>query len=377
VNTPRWSATTKRVVVLMFALLGLYLLSRTVEIVRPFIWAAIVGYILQPLVAQLERRGLPRNLAALTVFLTVVAFIIGIVRFVVPLAFAEIRDLQGALPTLIQTAQRSVADVTDNTLLDQLDEAIFQRAIPELIQGAPRMAVPFAAAIGHFLLEFLVFLIGTFFFLRDIPKLGGWFRGFIPPSQRAEMIPLLGQVSALLGRYIRGQLMLVAIMASATTIGLTLFGLPYSFVLGILTGLLETIPIVGPITAGAIAVLVALGHPNAFGWPQLVYAAAIAALYTVLRHAEDYFVIPLLIGRIVRLHPALVIFSLLAGGTAFGLLGVLLAVPVAATVRLVLMYVGAKLRDEDPFPRLEEELAASEDGAAATHEASRPAGLRS
>ena len=358
--------TTKRLVVLVIALLGIYLLSRTVEIVRPFVWAAIVGYILQPVVARLERRGLPRNLAALVVFLTVVAFIIGVARFVVPLAFAEIRDLQRALPTLIQTAQRSVADVTDNTLFDQLDEAIFQRAIPELIQGAPRMAVPFAAAVGRFLLEFLVFLIGTFFFLRDIPKLGSWLHRFIPPSQHAEMIPLLGQVSALLSRYIRGQLILVTIMATATTISLTLFDLPYSFVLGILTGLLETIPIVGPITAGAIAVLVALGHPNVFGWPHVVYAAAIAALYTVLRHTEDYFVIPLLIGRIVRLHPALVIFSLLAGGTAFGLLGVLLAVPVAATARLVLIYVGAKLRDEDPFPRLEEELAASEDGGAAT-----------
>ena len=79
-------------------------------------------------------------------------------------------------------------------------------------------------------------------------------------------------------------------------------------------------------------------------------------MYTVLRHAEDYFVIPLVIGRIVRLHPAVVIFSLLTGGALYGLLGVLVAVPVAATIRLVLIYIGAKLRDEDPFPQLELEL---------------------
>ena len=81
-------------------------------------------------------------------------------------------------------------------------------------------------------------------------------------------------------------------------------------------------------------------------------------MYTILRHAEDYFVIPFVIGRIVRLHPAVVIFALLSGGAVFGLIGVVLAVPVAATLRLVLIYVNAKLRDEDPFPRLEEELAA-------------------
>jgi predicted PurR-regulated permease PerM len=161
----------------------------------------------------------------------------------------------------------------------------------------------------------------------------------------------------MLGRYIRGQLILVTLMSSVTTIGLTVLGVPYSVLLGVTTGVLETIPFVGPITAGAIACLVALGHPNPFGWSQLAYVGAIAVMYTVLRHAEDYFVIPLVIGRIVRLHPALVIFSLLSGGAAFGLIGVVLAVPVAATLRLVLIYVSAKLRDADPFPRLEEELA--------------------
>ena len=134
-----------------------------------------------------------------------------------------------------------------------------------------------------------------------------------------------------------------------------------------MTGVLEVIPIIGPITAGAIACLVALGNPNPFGWSQLAYVGAIAIMYTVLRHAEDYFVIPLVIGRIVRLHPALVIFSLLSGGAAFGLIGIVLAVPVAATLRLVLIYVSAKLRDEDPFPRLEEELAA--EGERPAHEA--------
>ena len=163
-------------------------------------------------------------------------------------------------------------------------------------------------------------------------------------------------MSLLLGRYVRGQLVLVAIMWTVTTVGLTLFGVPFSLLLGLMTGVLEVIPIIGPIIAGTVASLVALGNPNPFGWSQLLYVAAIAIMYTILRHAEDYFVIPLVIGRIVQLHPALVIFSLLSGGAVFGLIGVILAVPVAATLRLVLIYVSAKLRDEDPFPRLEHEL---------------------
>ncbi|MEK7862940.1 MAG: AI-2E family transporter, partial [Chloroflexota bacterium] len=120
------------------------------------------------------------------------------------------------------------------------------------------------------------------------------------------------------------------------------------------------------ICAGAIASLVALGHPNPFGWSQLAYVAAVAVMYTVMRHAEDYLVIPAVIGRAVRLHPAIVIFALLSGGATFGLLGVVLAVPVAATLRLILIYVQAKLRDEDPFLPLTEDLAVATESPTAT-----------
>jgi predicted PurR-regulated permease PerM len=141
-----------------------------------------------------------------------------------------------------------------------------------------------------------------------------------------------------------------------------------------MTGVLEVIPIVGPITAGAIACLVALGHPAPWGLTQIWYVAIVAIMYTILRHAEDYLVIPTVIGRAVRLHPAIVIFSLLTGGAVFGLLGIILAVPVAATMRVVLIYVGAKLRDEDPFPQLEVELAEATEGGGETIEATRVPG---
>ena len=197
----------------------------------------------------------------------------------------------------------------------------------------------------------------------------------LPAALVAEVLHILGDTNVMLGRYIRGQLILVVLMSTVTTIGLTILGIPYSVLLGIMTGVLETIPFVGPITAGAIACLVALGHPNPFGWSQIAYVAVVAIMYTVLRHAEDYLVIPAVIGRAVRLHPAIVIFALLSGGAAFGLLGIVLAVPVAATLRLVLIYVRAKLRDEDPFGPLSEELATVTDSAGET--ATEAAGVRS
>jgi predicted PurR-regulated permease PerM len=360
-TAPRWSPTMKRLIVIALLIGGVYLAYRAGDIVRPFLWAAILGYILLPVVRAFENRLTnQRGIAAAIVFIAVLLIIAGGVRFLAPLAVEQAQTFQRTLPTLIANAQNTLAETLDQIGAEDLVPIVFgpvATAPLEVSRNVANLAVPFIVGFSHFLLEFLVFLIATFFFLRDWPRLINWVKRLVPPASRHELLPLGEQVSILLSRYVRGQLLLVVIMSAATTIGLTVFGVPFSLLLGLVTGVLEVIPIIGPITAGAIACLVALGHPNPFAWSQLAYVGAIAVMYTVLRHAEDYFVIPLVIGRIVRLHPALVIFSLLSGGAAFGLIGVVLAVPVAATLRLVLIYVSAKLRDEDPFPRLEEELA--------------------
>jgi len=375
----RWSVTTKRAVLFGFAALGILLLWRAGDVVQPFIWGLIVAYVLLPLVAALERRlALPRTLAALAVFVALLALIFGGGRLVIPRIAENAGDLQKNWPVLLANAQQTISNTFDQVGLGDLDDVLIGPNVDDIERQiaamAQRTALPFAVGLGHFLLEFLVFLIATFLLLRDAPRLYGFVRRNLPGRQRQEILHILGETNVMLGRYIRGQLLLVLLMSTVTTIALTLLGVPYSVLLGVLTGLLETIPFVGPITAGAIACLVALGHPNPFGWSQLVYVAVVAIMYTILRHAEDYLVIPTVIGRAVRLHPAIVIFSLLTGGAVFGLLGIIVAVPFAATLRLVLIYVGAKLRDEDPFPQLEVELAEATEASGETMEASRAPG---
>ena len=362
----RWSPTTKRVVVASLAALFLLFIWRAGEIVQPFLWAMILSYILLPLVGALERRfSLPRTIAALTVFVALLAVIFGGGRFIIPRLIDNTRDLQANWPVLITNAQQTIGDWLTALGLGDLNISVvgpnlqdLDRQIAGMVQ---RNALPFFLGAGHFLLDFLIFLIATFLLLRDAPRILRFVERNLPREHRHEILHVLRDTNVMLGRYIRGQLILVTLMSTVTTIGLTVLGVPYSVLLGILTGVLETIPFVGPITAGAIACLVALGHPNPFGWSQLAYVGVVAVMYTVLRHAEDYLVIPTIIGRAVKLHPAVVIFSLLSGGVVFGLLGIVLAVPFAATTRLVLIYVRAKLRDEDPFTPLTEDLAASHD----------------
>ena len=359
----QWSPVTKRIVVLLLLAIAVFVVYRAGDIVRPFIWAAVLSYVLLPVVRVLEVRTHSRAAAAAIVFLGLLALIVSGGRLLVPLAVEQMTTFQRSLPELIANSQNTLVEFLNQLGMEDLQPIVFGPAATapvEFTRNAANLAVPFIVGLGHFLLEFLIFLIATFFLLRDWPRLITWIGRLAPRRYRHELVPLGQQVNVLLGRYVRGQLVLIVIMWVVTTIALTAFGVPFSFLLGFMTGVLEIIPIIGPITAGAIASLVALGHPNPFGWSQILYVAAIAIMYTILRHAEDYFVIPLVIGRIVRLHPAVVIFALLGGGALFGLIGVLLAVPVAATLRLVLIYVSAKLRDEDPYPRLEEELAAED-----------------
>jgi predicted PurR-regulated permease PerM len=375
----RWSPTTKLIVIAALSVAALFILWRAGDIVQPFLWATILSYILLPVVGAIERRfTLPRTAAALIVFVGLLAVIFGGVRLIVPRLVDNGRDLGNNWPALVGNAEQTVSDTLDNLGLGDLNDAVvgpnLQDLERQLAGMASRNALPFVVGAGHFLLDFLIFLITTFLLLRDAPKLLSFVRRNLPRGHRTDLLRVLGETNVMLGRYIRGQLILVTLMSSVTTIGLTILGVPYSVLLGITTGVLETIPFVGPITAGAIACLVALGHPNPFGWSQLAYVAVVAVMYTILRHAEDYLVIPTVIGRAVRLHPAIVIFALLSGGTAFGLLGIVLAVPVAATLRLVLIYVRAKLRDEDPFAPLSEELAATTDSGSAQTEAT---GVRS
>jgi predicted PurR-regulated permease PerM len=181
----------------------------------------------------------------------------------------------------------------------------------------------------------------------DGPRLRTWVSEWIPEEYRPEILALGRQINLTWQQYIRGELLLFALMATVTTIGLTILQVPGAIFLGLASGLLELLPLVGPWTAGALAVAVAyFNGTNPWGTSQIAYAGIVALMYFVLRQAEDYFVIPHVIGRAVRLPPLLVLFSLTAGGVFGGVFGLIIAVPVAASLKAIFSYLYAKFIDQ-------------------------------
>lgn len=329
------------------------------SILTPFIWAIITAYVLNPVVVFLSTRtGLPRRLWAIVFYLVLLGLLIWGLGTLVPQLSRQLTDFIREVPAHAREAGRIAREsglLSGNTLdilgteinLNASDAEISRQLQLLVAQQLGRSAIPAIARGAEGLLKLLVYLVATFFLLLEMERIGDFFARITPDNVRSELGPWVRRINHVLGAYIRGQLILVVLMSTASYIALTLLDVKYAPLLAIFTGLVETMPFIGPYTAGGTAVLVALTQGYApFGWSPMYLGIAVAITYTVLRQLEDNFVMPFLIGRLVHLHPLIVIFAVLAGAASGGILGLLLAVPVAATVKIVITYLNAKLREE-------------------------------
>lgn len=335
-----------KVVILAAVILGLLLFIGQIRpIISPFLWALVAGYLLSPVVNYLHFEGrLPRVWAVSLIYALAGIALLGAGRYLYPHVVDDgtvfIEDIPRLEASLIALVGPRPLGIDIVAVVHQV-----------LISGSGMTGSPGVA--GHLLVNALetsiktfLFLVATFYLLMDAPQLRRAMVRVIPPGYAPELTALGRQINVTWQQYIRGELLLFVIMASAVTIGLTALRVPGAIFLGLVSGGLELLPLVGPWTAGAVGVSVAyLSGTNPWGWSQLAYAGAVALLYLVLRQAEDYIVIPHVIGRAVRLHPLVVLLAVASGGVIGGLLGLVIAVPVAASFKEIGIYLYAKLLD--------------------------------
>jgi predicted PurR-regulated permease PerM len=315
-------------------------------VLPPFIVAGILAYILSPLVDQLAVRvKIRRSIAALLVFVAVVVVLGGLVWLLGARLTGEIRALAREGPSIIQTV---VEHATGGQTIDLLGQTItslelgrrLEAAIREEV-GSPSQAIQ-AVRIGFELtLGVVLVLLSLVYMLVDGSRFWQYVMRFVPREHRAHVQALSDQIHVVLARYLRGQLVLIALMSTITFVVLEwFFKLPYALWIGILTGFLEVIPLIGPITATIVACTIGFEQ----GGPT--EAAALAVTYLILRQAEDQLVMPLVVGRAVHVHPLVTIFAVLTGEKIAGVLGMILAVPMAAAVKVVLDYAYPPRPDE-------------------------------
>jgi predicted PurR-regulated permease PerM len=322
------------------ALVGLLWVARGV--LPPFIVAGILAYVLSPLVDELATRTrVRRPLVALAVFGVFMAVVASLVWIAGARLSAELRDIAREGPSIVQSV---VDHLTGGQQIDLFGQSITSADLGRRLDialrdelGTPNQAIQAVRVAFELILGVILVMLSLVYFLIDGQNFFRYLLRFVPPEHRLHVQHLSAQIHRVLGRYLRGQLVLIVVMSVVTFVVLEwVFRLPYALWLGILTGILEVIPLIGPISAAAIACTIGFsqGGPNE--------AAGLAIAYFVLRQVEDQLVMPLIVGRAVHVHPLVTIFAVLVGEKIAGVLGMILAVPVAAVIKVVLDYAYPK-----------------------------------
>ncbi len=322
------------VTIIVAAAVFLYLVR---SILLPFVAAGIVAYVCTPLVDGLSARArLPRWILALAIVLVLLALASLIAWLGVPAMLRETVRVAGNLRGNVQGFMQALIGNRTLTLMGEPINAasLAARAVSGLHAWLGQDArIAYVAAFGvagFFGVILLWVLLG--YFLIDAHRIASGMLWLIPPARRPFVLQVWRELDPLLRRYFIGVALVVIYASIAAYIGLGLvLGLHHAVFLAMLTGLLEVIPIVGPAAAAIIAGLVAVRHAVS-AWDILAYIAYAVAL----RVSIDQFFGPIVLGRAARVRPVVVIFCFLTGGILYGVVGVILAVPVALTVKVVL-----------------------------------------
>jgi predicted PurR-regulated permease PerM len=335
----------KLAIVAVVLLLAVVLVRQIHAILAPFLWALVAAYLIAPIVNYLNvKGGLPRLWSVFMIYALTGMGLYAASRYLYPVIvnngtvfLEDIPRLEAAIINVVGPHPLGI-DIT--SVIDQLVRAVTGYT------GNANSASHLLVNAVETLLQLFLFLVSTFYLLMDSGRIKQNLKAAIPEDYRAELVALGSEINLTWQQYIRGEIVLFLIMAITVTAGLEVLRVPGALFLGLTSGALELLPLVGPWSAGALAVSVAyFSGSNPFGWQQIAYAGAVALMYFVLRQLEDYLVIPHVIGRAVRLHPLVVILVVTAGGVVGGFFGLLIAVPVAASIREVLTYLYCKVFD--------------------------------
>ena len=303
------------------------------EILFILFLAILLAVGIDPLVDRMERWKLPRSLSIFVIYLGILGVLLFAVALLVPVVISESSQLADSLPRIAeQVAALPRTWSLDIPGLDRIDTSeLGQRLgneVGSIVASVPRVLVDVGKAVTGLLVSSLLVLVVGFFLSADANFAPRFIARFFPPAMRPMVADVSREVAGRLGHWVRAQLLVGAFFGTCFGVGLALLGVPFALSLGVAGAVLELIPYVGGITVTAIAMLVALTISP-------LHALGVLILEIVVANVESHVIYPKMVGNAVGLHPLSIILALFIGAEAKGIMGALVAVPVAAVLQVL------------------------------------------
>lgn len=322
----------------VLATLTLVLLVAIRGILGPFILAIVLALVLDPAVNAAEQRRVPRALSVLVLYGLIVALLGAAVLYLIPLVREEFTALVTQGPSIASYLQdlvekRHVVSIlgVPIDLRTAYDDSV--RNLPGLLAGQLQSVVQNVFMLFNWIFQSLLVLLIAFFLVKDAHAIRRFFSDLVPRGYRSDAQQVAGEISSMLAAYMRGQLAICALVGLVTGVAMWVAGIPYSLALGIVAGATAFIPFIGPILGALPAVAIAAFVTHSTGKVVLVIV-----IYFVVSNVIYNFVSPKVFGDAVSLSPMLIIIAFVIGGYLGGILGLFIAVPVAATLRILFLY---------------------------------------
>ena len=315
--------TLWRIFLMLFLVVVLFLAREALIIL---FLAIIVSSALDGLVSYLQEKKIPRVLGTLLIFLVALTILALLLYTLIPIAIFELQSLLENLKK-IEIPIFGSLDISQFVGIDKYLGNL-ENLANILFSGGASFLNIVAAVFGNLAL-ILATLILSFYLTVNQAGVEKFLRTVLPITHEDYIVGIYLRVRKKMGRWLQGQILLMLVIGAATSLGLWILGVKYSLVLGILAGVLEIVPIVGPIFAGTIAFLVAISE----SWILGLY---IIILFLVIQQAESHLLVPFVMKKTVGISPVVVVIALLAGSQIAGLIGIILAVPTAVVLQEVL-----------------------------------------
>ncbi len=351
--TPR--AALAGITAILLIIVGL----QVMDVLAPFVLGLLLIYFLAPSVDRLSRvhlgpRTIPRWVAILVLYLAIVVVVVLGAMLVIRPMSDQIQRFGDELPARLDSLRGWYAGLDLPTWLRSAIDHITNSGSSEEESGPDLGSLlPLARSLATTLVStfgYLIIPVWAFYMLKDLGRLQGAFVQALPSGWRRDTLAVMGIVDHTFGRWVRGQLFLGLVVGIATLLGLILLGvfvdpvfLAFAVLLAVIAGILELVPIIGPILSMIPTLILALTASD-----PVRAAIAVVALYLVVQQLENHILVPQIQGDAVELHASVVILSLIVGSALFGLLGAILSVPVTAAGRDIYRYLFRRLSEDDP-----------------------------